>query len=83
MAKEKWRLAYPGSDAIDEFRSKSAAYDFVGSLRQTYKLSLRPPSALHEPIPSPTVELTVQVDEGLGFGWEAYEHVDFAVEEQS
>lgn len=81
IARRKWRTAYPGSTEVDEFPTGQAAYDWVGSLRQTYKLSLRPPSALWDPIPNPTVSLVVEVDDGRG--WQAYEHIDFAEEDPS
>ncbi len=77
-AKQQWRCVYPGSPEIDEFPSKAKAYEWVGSLRHTYGLSLRQASALWDPIPNPTVALTVQIDDGLGTGWQPYEHINFA-----
>ena len=80
MPPKKWRIVYPGAPETDEFRSLVKTYEFVDALRRTYQASLRPPSALYEPVPNPNIKLTVQVDEGLGAGWELYEHIDFAAE---
>jgi hypothetical protein len=68
-ARKKWRIVYPGHpDDCDEFRSQKATYDFVDSLRSAWAAG------------GPTGSLTVQVDEGLGFGWQPWEHINFAEE---
>lgn len=66
MAAKKWRLVYPGAPEVDEFRSERKAYEFVDSLRTAWVAG------------GPTGALTVQIDEG--FGWQPYEHINFAEE---
>lgn len=67
-ARKKWRIVYPGSSDIS-FPSEANAYDVVNDMRTRWTTGA-----------TLVNKLTVQVDEGLGFGWEYYEHIDFAVE---
>lgn len=68
MARKKWRTVYAGSTEIDEFPSEVKAYVWVENLRSAWLSG------------GATGSLTVQVDEGLGLGWQPYEHIDFAGE---
>lgn len=67
MAK-KWRTVYPGSRDVDVFPSERKTYAWVEDLRSAWAAG------------GPTSTLTVQVDEGLGAGWQPYEHINFAEE---
>jgi hypothetical protein len=66
MPGKKWRTVYPGSSEVDEFPSEGKAYVWVENLRTAWASG------------GPTGSLTVQVDEG--FGWQLYEHINFAEE---
>jgi hypothetical protein len=66
--RKTWRVVYPNSPDDNLFPSERWAYDFVDILRRHW--------AKGEPYS--TGSLTVQVDEG--FGWQPYEHIDFAEE---
>lgn len=68
MAGRKWRLSYPGADDDIWFTSERSTYAFVDTLRSSWAAGA----------PGSTGSLTVQVDEG--FGWQPYEHIDFAEE---
>ncbi len=70
MARRKWRVIRPGGGDENTFPSERWAYDFVDILRRNWA----------EGQPHSTGALTVQVDEGLGHGWETFEHIDFAEE---
>lgn len=64
--RKKWRIVYPGH--VGQFLSEKAAYEFVDRLRSAWAAG------------GPTGSLTVQVDEGLGFGWQDSEYINFAEE---
>lgn len=66
--RKKWRIVYPGPPDTDTFASESGAYAFVDDLRSSWAAGAFKGT------------LTVQVDEGLGFGWQDNEHIDFAEE---
>ncbi len=68
-ARKRWRVVYVGSTNPAGFKSERLAYDLVEALRTAWA-----ESAAHS-----IGSLTVQVDEG--FGWQDYEHIDFATEE--
>ncbi|HEY6117205.1 MAG TPA: hypothetical protein VI172_14735 [Candidatus Dormibacteraeota bacterium] len=70
MPRKQWRTVYPGSRVTDRFPSEKATYDFVDNLRSAWAAGA----------PAATGALTVQVDEGLGAGWEPCEHISFAEE---
>ncbi len=68
MAATRWRCVYPGSRETDSFPSEGKTYEWVDQLRTQWAKG------------DPTGQLTVQVDEGLGSGWQPYEHINFAEE---
>lgn len=71
MAGKKWRIVYPGhSGDVDQLRSERLAYEFVDAMRSSWAAGA----------PGSASSLTVQVDEGLGHGWQPYEHINFAEE---
>lgn len=67
--RKQFRLVYPDGPKNTTYGSEGAAYDKVEELRKNWADGRLPST------------LTVQVDEGLGFGWQYYEHIDFAEEE--
>jgi hypothetical protein len=69
MARRKWRIVYPGSSEVDQLTSERATYDFIDELRSAWAAG-----------EADGGKLTVQVDEG--HGWETYEHINFAEEQQ-
>lgn len=66
--RKKWRIVYPDIRDVDTFAAERGAYEFVEALRSAWAAGA----------PGLTGSLTVQVDEG--FGWQPYEHIDFAEE---
>lgn len=70
-ARRKWRIVYPGHFGdVDQFASERKAYEFVDAMRSSWATGA----------PGSAGRLTVQVDEGLGNGWQPYEHINFAEE---
>ncbi len=67
-ARKRWRCVYPGSREVDEFATESKTYDRVAEMRDAWVAG------------GPTGSITVQVDEGLGAGWQPHEHINFAEE---
>ncbi len=66
MIRKKWRIVYPGHSEVDVLPSERKVYEFVDALRNSWAAG------------GPTSTLTVQVDEG--FGWQPFEHINFAEE---
>ena len=69
MARKKWRVVSP-VDQLLVFRSRVQADNFVDLLRGKWAAGVQGAAG----------SVTVQVDEGTGYGWETYEHIDFAEE---